>query len=89
MEMSQLMAQVEAPALHSAILDGFSGPYSLGVGKAPNSTEPVLILMVPPDTVQSFPNKVTIGNDTVALIVHRDFQPPVPFGVRRGGLIPA
>lgn len=83
MEMSRLMAQVDNPSLHRTILSGFAGPYSLGVGKEPATSEPVLILVVPSEAKQAFPGSVTVAGDTVRVLVQRSAMPPVPFAARQ------
>ncbi|WP_156401244.1 hypothetical protein [Duganella sp. Root1480D1] len=87
MDIYQLAAQVGQPSLHRIVLKGFNGPYSLGVGKAQNSDEAVLVLMVPPSARETFPSAVKIGNDSVSVVVKRDFQQPVPLGSRGGNLV--
>ena len=86
MDISRLMEQVDQPSLHRTVLKGFSGPYSLGVGKAQNSDQAVLILMVPASAREAFPSQVKIGNDSVEVVVKHDFQQPVPFSRRSGKL---
>jgi hypothetical protein len=89
MDISRLIEQINQPSLHRTVLKGFSGPYSLGVGKAKNSDQGVLILMVPSSAREAFPTRVKIGNDSVEVVVKHDFQQPVPFSERNGKLVSA
>jgi hypothetical protein len=78
MEEQQLVAQVDQPALHRALLGSFRGPYSLGVGRDGKSSTPVLLLSVPDDVTAVFPAQVTVAGEAVPVIVRRGFQAPVP-----------
>lgn len=81
MDATRLAAEVERPALHHALLGRFKGPYSLGVGRDETSSAPVLLLMVAEDVKQPFPAEVTIGGESVPVVVRRDFKAPVPLDV--------
>jgi hypothetical protein len=74
----QLVAEVDQPALHRALLGSFRGPYSLGVGRDGTSTTPVLLLMIPDDVTAHFPANVTVAGESVPVVVQRGFQPPAP-----------
>lgn len=78
MDATKLVGHLDSPAIHRAILGDFKGPYSLGVGKDPVSSEATLVLTVPSGTFQIFPERVAVGGEPVPVIVQRDFRPPVP-----------
>lgn len=80
MDEQRLAAEVESPALHRTLLQGFDGPYSLGVGRDGASAQAVLLLMVPKFATQAFPARVTIDGESVPVVVQRDFQQPVALG---------
>jgi hypothetical protein len=47
MDIEQLASYLEMPEIHRAVLRGYSGAYSLGVGREPErGSEAVLILQV-------------------------------------------
>lgn len=77
MDILRLVEQVSSPALHRTLLGGFSGPYSLGVGRDAAS-EAVLILSVPSSVKQAFPARVTVAGESVPVQVQHDFKAPVP-----------
>lgn len=83
MDEQRLAAEVESAALHRTVLQGFDGPYSLGVGRDGASAQAVLLLMVPEFATQAFPSRVTIGGESVRVVVQRDFQQPVALGSTR------
>jgi hypothetical protein len=83
MDVTRLVAEVESPSLHRALLGGFEGPYSLGVGRDESSSKAVLLLMVPPDVPDSFPTQVDIAGESVPVVVQRDFKVPVPLNSRQ------
>lgn len=78
MDVTKLVAEVDSPKLHQSVLGDFEGPYSLGVGRDKTSLTPVLLLLVPPDALQAFPEQVKVGGETVPVVVQRTFKQAVP-----------
>jgi hypothetical protein len=84
MDVKKLVTEIETPNLHQTLLGDFEGPYSLGVGRDKASSKPVLMLLVPPDAMQAFPEYVTVAGESVPVVVQRTFKPPVPLQTRPG-----
>jgi hypothetical protein len=80
MDVNALRNLLERPEVHRKILAGYSGPYSLGIGKDPESPAPALILQVEGTDQGRFPAKVRLDGEEVPLIVKRSFKAPVPLG---------
>jgi hypothetical protein len=80
MDINALRNWLERPEVHRKILAGYSGPYSLGIGKDPGSPAPALILQVEGTDQGHFPAKVRVDGEEVPLIVKRSFKAPVPLG---------
>ena len=78
MDVTQLVAEMDSPKLHQSVLGDFDGPYSLGVGRDKTSLNPVLLLLVPPEARQAFPEQVTVAGEAVPVVVHRTFKQAVP-----------
>lgn len=78
MDVAKLVSEVDNPHLHQVLLGNFEGPYSLGVTRDKGSANAVLLLMVPPDIVESFPSHVTVAGERVPVEVQRTFRQPAP-----------
>lgn len=83
MDITRLVAEVDQPSLHRALLGAFQGPYSLGVGQDEVSSQAILLLSVPADASESFPTRVEVGGECVPVVVQRDFKVPVPLDSRQ------
>lgn len=79
MDVTRLVAEVNSPSLHRALVGTFTGPYSLGVTRDEASSTAVLLLMVPQDVKESFPTRVDVAGESVPVVVRREFKQPVPF----------
>lgn len=84
MDVTQLVAEVDSPRLHQIVLGDFEGPYSLGVGRDKTSLSPVLVLLVPPEALQAFPEQVDVAGEAVPVVVQRTFKQAVPLQVGPG-----
>ena len=69
---------MDSSVLHRTVLDGFGGPYSLGIGKDQASSAAVLVLMVPDGVVRNFPTEVQLNAEPVKVMVQRGFRAPSP-----------
>lgn len=78
MDTASLSKHMDSASLHGTVLGGFCGPYSLGVGKDPVSSEAVLVLMIPEGVTQQFPASVRLDAESVKVLVQRGFQAPRP-----------
>ncbi len=78
MEANALQTYLGQPDVHRTILGGYSGPYSLGIGRDPRHSQPVLILQVISASQQRFPTEVLLGGEVIPIIVRTDFVPPRP-----------
>jgi hypothetical protein len=78
MDINALRKQLELPDVHKKILAGYSGPYSLGIGKDPRSSALALILQVEGADRIAFPAKVTLDGEEITLIVRHHFKAPMP-----------
>jgi hypothetical protein len=78
MDTNSLQHFLERPEVLREILAGYSGPYSLGIGRGP-----VVILQVEGATESHFPSMIELGGEEVQLVVKRDFRVPVPLSAVR------
>lgn len=62
---------LELPETHQKILGDYDGAYSLGIGE--NGS---FVLDVEGQDVQRFPRAVTIGFETIPVVVHGGFVAP-------------
>ena len=79
MDVNSLRHSLERPEVVNGILAGYSGPYSLGIGKGP-----AIVLQVPDADQIAFPDQILIGGEAVPVIVRRGFRMPVPLAARAG-----
>jgi hypothetical protein len=73
MDVNSLRHSLERPEVLRKILAGYSGPYTLGIGKGP-----VVILQVDGATERRFPSTIDLDGEKVSLVVKRNFRVPVP-----------
>ncbi|HXY98791.1 MAG TPA: hypothetical protein VEI03_02240 [Stellaceae bacterium] len=73
MDIDSLRNYLERPEVLRRILAGYSGPYSLGIGKGPS-----IVLQVESTAESRFPLTVDLGGEEVPLIVKRNFKVPAP-----------
>jgi hypothetical protein len=76
MKADMLTNRIDRAEIHRAALSGYSGPYSLGVGMRPGTTDAVLLLMVPADSTTIFPSEIEVDGERVPLLVDRSFKVP-------------
>jgi len=74
MDTNFLRHALERPEVLREILVGYSGPYSLGIGKGP-----VVILQVDDAAKNNFPSMLDLDGEGIPLVVKRNFRVPVPF----------
>jgi hypothetical protein len=73
-ELAELLDRSET---HKVILGNYSGPYSLGVTRSPDSSEGYAFLLKIADA-RGFPSHVNILGHTIRLVVRGGFKPPKP-----------
>lgn len=79
MDIEQLASYLEMPEIHREVLRGYSGAYSLGVGREPErGPGAVLILQVEHPGGIVFPPQVNVGGELVPLVVRTRVTPPRP-----------
>jgi hypothetical protein len=79
MDISSLRHSLERPEVVLQILAGYSGPYSLGIGKGPA----IVLQILDADQIR-FPARIFIGGEAVPVIVRRGFRMPEPLTARVG-----
>jgi len=70
----QLSQFVQQPETHRRLLDGYSGAYSLGIGR--QAGEFVLVLQLQGDAHPNLPSRVSVGGESVPLLVQNGFTAP-------------
>jgi hypothetical protein len=79
MTRNRLTQLLEEPETHRLILEGYSGPYALGVAKHPDHEgELALRLRVRGLTAADFPEEIVLEGEPVTLLVEPDFVAPRP-----------
>jgi hypothetical protein len=77
--LSDLKAAVSRPETHRLILDGYHGPYSLGITRCPEGPGGFgLLLRVQGEPPPALPRTVTINDRTIPVIVQGSFRTPEP-----------
>jgi hypothetical protein len=72
MDINSLRHSLGRPEVLHRVLSGYSGPYSLGIGKGP-----VVILQVESSTERRFPAMIDLDGEEIPIVVKRDFRVPV------------
>ncbi|MFP3604663.1 hypothetical protein [Paraburkholderia sp. SIMBA_053] len=82
MEVEALGRLVVQPDVHQEVLAGYTGPYSLGVGKSAGGRQAVLILQVEKDAGR-FPKHIERDGETVPVVVKTGYVEPQALAVAR------
>jgi hypothetical protein len=75
MEVETLGRLVVQPDVHREVLAGYTGRYSLGIGKSAVGQDPVLVLHVEADAGR-FPKQIERNGETVPVVVKTGFIEP-------------
>jgi hypothetical protein len=78
MDVNVLRSYLDRAEVHRSVLRGYTGPYSLGVGRDPESAETVLILQVAGAPPRQFPDEVVVAGERVPVLVRTNFKAPTP-----------
>jgi hypothetical protein len=76
---AELSALLSRPETHRLILDGYRGPYSLGITRCPEGPGGLgFLLRVHGEPPPGLPRAVTIADRTIPVVVQGWFQAPQP-----------
>lgn len=79
MDFDSLSRLAETAEAHRKVLSDYTGSYTLGVGAAAgNDEQPVLILQVEGSPTTRFPRAISLGGESVAVVVRANQQMPTP-----------
>lgn len=78
MDENDLRRIITRPEVHRAVLAGYDGPYSLGIGQDSARKRPVLVLMVEDASEGQFPSTVQIEGEAILVRVESGYKTPLP-----------
>lgn len=79
MDVKSLSRLLELPEVHRQLLAGYGGPYSMGIGQAPDRTGSVVVLHVSGEPLRPFPDHLDLLGEVVPVVVKRDFVAPAAY----------